>query len=72
MLLDKFLNETQVELSSIMSGPDGAMSFTLKRAQFTAATPEIGGPESITLSIEGQATGTPMQSSIVIQRITYP
>lgn len=72
VLLDKFLNETQVELSSIMSGPSGAMSFTLKRAQFTAATPEIGGPESITLSIEGQATGTPMQSSIVIQRISYP
>lgn len=72
VLLDKFLNETQVELSSIMSGPSGAMSFTLKRAQFTAATPEIGGPESITLSIEGQATGTPMQSSIVIQRIAYP
>lgn len=71
VLLDKFLNETQVELSSIMSGPSGAMSFTLKRAQFTAATPEIGGPESITLSIEGQATGTPLQSSIVIQRIAY-
>ena len=33
--------------------------------------PEIGGPESITLSLEGQATGNPMQSSIVIQRIAY-
>lgn len=70
-LLNQFLDETQVELTSILSGPDGAMSFTLKRAQFTAATPEIGGPESITLSIEGQATGTPLQSSIVIQRIAY-
>lgn len=70
-LLNLFLNETQVELTSILSGPDGAMSFTLKRADLTAATPEIGGPESVTLSLEGQATGNSMQSSIVIQRIAY-
>lgn len=70
-LLNLFLNETQVELTSVLSGPQGAMSFTLKRAEITAATPEIGGPESVTLSIEGQATGNAYQSSIVIQRITY-
>lgn len=70
-LLNLFLNETQIELTSILSGPDGAMSFTLKRAELTSATPEIGGPESVTLSMEGQATGNQMQSSIVIQRITY-
>lgn len=70
-LINQFLNETQIELTSILAGPDGAMSFTLKRAQFTAATPEIGGAESVTLSMEGQATGNPMQSSIVIQRIAY-
>ncbi|HID7510330.1 TPA: phage tail tube protein [Enterobacter hormaechei] len=70
-LLNLFLNETQIELTSILAGPDGAMSFTLKRAELTAATPEIGGPESVTLSMEGQATGNPMQSSIVIQRIAY-
>lgn len=70
-LLDLFLNETQVELTSVLAGPDGAMSFTLKRAELTAATPEIGGPESVTLSMEGQATGNSMQSSIVIQRIAY-
>ncbi|MEG2376875.1 MAG: phage tail tube protein [Clostridia bacterium] len=72
VLLNKFLNETVVELTSILAGPDGAMSFTLKRAQITAATPEIGGPESVTLSIEGQATGNSTLSSIVIQRIAYP
>lgn len=71
-MLNKFLTETQVELTSILSGPQGAMSFTLKRAKITAATPEIGGPESVTLSIEGQATGNSMLSSIVIQRIIYP
>lgn len=72
VLLNKFLNETVVELTSILAGPDGAMSFTLKRAQITTATPEIGGPESVTLSIEGQATGNSTLSSIVIQRIAYP
>lgn len=69
-LLDLFLNETQVELTSILSGPDGAMSFTLKRAELTSATPEIGGPESVTLSMEGQATGNQQQSSIIIQRLS--
>ena len=71
-LLTKFSNETQVELTSVLSGPQGAMSFTLKKAKLTAATPEIGGPESVTLSLEGQATGNSIQSSIVIQRIIYP
>lgn len=70
-LLNQFLNEEQIELTSILTGPDGAMSFTLKRAELTAATPEIGGPESVTLTLEGQATGNAFQSSIVIQRIAY-
>lgn len=70
-LINLFLNETQIELTSILSGPDGAMSFTLRRAELTAATPEIGGPESVTLTMEGQATGNRMLSSIVIQRIAY-
>ena len=70
-LLNLFLNETQIELTSILAGPDGAMSFTLKRAELTSATPEIGGPESVTLTMEGQATGNSFQSSIVIQRIAY-
>lgn len=70
-LLNLFLNETQVEMTSILSGVTGAMSFTLKRAELTAATPEVGGPESVTLTIEGQATGNRLLSSIVIQRIAY-
>lgn len=70
-LLNQFLNEEQIELTSVLTGPDGAMSFTLKRAELTAATPEVGGPESVTLSLEGQATGNAFQSSIVIQRIAY-
>lgn len=70
-LINLFLNETQIELTSILAGPDGAMSFTLKRAELTAATPEVGGPESVTLTMEGQATGNSTLSSIVIQRIAY-
>ncbi len=70
-LLNQFRNEEQIELTSILTGPDGAMSFTLKRAELTAATPEVGGPESVTLTMEGQATGNSFQSSIVIQRIAY-
>lgn len=70
-LLNLFLNETQIELTSVLENQGGAMSFTLRRAELTSATPEIGGPESVTLSMEGQATGNAMQSSIVIQRIAY-
>jgi hypothetical protein len=70
-MLNQFLNEEQIELTSVLTGPDGAMSFTLKRAELTAATPEVGGPESVTLTMEGQATGNAFQSSIVIQRIAY-
>ena len=70
-LLNLFLNETQIELTSILENQGGVMSFTLKSAELTSATPEIGGPESVTLSMEGQATGNAMQSSIVIQRIAY-
>lgn len=70
-LLNLFLNETQIELTSVLENQGGAMSFTLKRAELTAATPEIGGPESVTLTMEGQATGNAVQSSIVIQRIAY-
>lgn len=70
-MIQKFIDEQQVEINSILAGVNGAMSFSLKRAELTAVTPEIGGPESITQSIEGQATGNQYQSSIVIQRITY-
>lgn len=68
---DKFLNETELTLHSVLSGVNGAMSFSLKDATYTAATIDIGGAESLTVSIEGQATGTALSSSIVIQRIVY-
>ena len=70
-MIDKFIAETEIELTSVLSGFSGAMSFTLRNARMTSATPEIGGAESVTLSIEGQATGNALQSSITIQRIAY-
>lgn len=70
-MIQKFINETQVEINSILSGVNGAMSISMKRAELTAVTPEIGGAESVTQSIEGQATGNSQQSSIVIQRLVY-
>lgn len=70
-LYNKFIAETETSISSILSGVSGAMSFTLNAAQFTAATPEIGGSESVTLSLSGQATGNANQSSITIQRLVY-
>lgn len=70
-MIEKFIAETEIELTSVLSGFSGAMSFTLRNARMTSATPEIGGAESVTLSIEGQATGNALQSSITIQRITY-
>ena len=71
-MVQKFLNETDIDLTSILSGVKGAMSFTLRKAQLTSAHPEIGGPESVTIAIEGQATGTAQSSSITIQRLVYP
>lgn len=70
-LLQMFVDEEDIEVSSVLSGVTGAMSFTLKRATLTSATPEIGGAESITISLEGQATGNKTLSSIIIQRISY-
>ena len=70
-LLQMFVDEEDIEVSSVLSGVTGAMSFTLKRATLTSATPEISGAESVTISLEGQATGNKTLSSIIIQRISY-
>jgi hypothetical protein len=68
-LLDKFIQETEVTISSLLVGQSGAMSFRINKAKLTEATPEISGPESVTLSLAGQGTGSPMESSITIQRL---
>lgn len=70
-LITRFINEVETNFIVILSGIDGAMSFSLPKTFITAATPEIGGPTSITQTIEGTGTGTSTESSIVIQRLTF-
>ena len=68
-LVQRFVNETETRADIILNGQDGAMSFSYPKTFLTAATPEIGGPTSITQSLEGTATGSKTQSSVIIQRL---
>jgi hypothetical protein len=68
-LLERFVDEVETSINIILNGIDGAMSFSYPRTFLTAVTPEIGSATSITQSLEGTATGTKTQSSIVIQRL---
>ena len=71
-LVQAFINETQTAFYIILSGPDGAMSFSLPAAFLTAATPEIGGPTSVTQTLEGTGTGSSNASSLYVQRLPAP
>lgn len=68
-ILERFLSETKTSFAIILSGQDGAMGFSMPAAFITGAAPEVGGPTSITQTIEATGTGSNTQSSIVIQRI---
>lgn len=68
-LIERFVNEVETSVAIVLNGLDGAMSFTYPKTFLTAATPEVGGPTSITQSLEGQATGNKNQSSVIIQRL---
>lgn len=70
-LINKFLNDTDLTINSLLSGAAGAMSITLNKCRLTEATPERGSSGAITLSLSGQATGSANQSSITIQRLVY-
>ena len=71
VLLERFINEDETGFTVIVSGIDGAMSFTMPKTFITAATPEVGGPTSITQTVEATGTGSSLESSIVVQRLTY-
>ena len=71
-LLQAFKDEVQTAFYIILSGPDGAMSFSLPAAFLTAATPEIGGPTSVTQTLEGTGTGSSLVSSLYVQRLPAP
>ena len=68
-LVQRFVNELETSIDIVLNGIDGAMSFSYPRTFLTAATPEIGGPTSVTQTLEGTATGNKNQSSIIIQRL---
>jgi|LGOV01.1.fsa_nt_gb hypothetical protein len=68
-LLEEYINETEVSITTILSGIDGAMSFSNPKTVLTAVSPDLSSATSITQSIEGTATGSTLQSSIVIQRL---
>jgi hypothetical protein len=66
---DKFINETEVAVVAILEGVDGALSFEYPVVKYTSGGPEVGGEESVTQTLEAQATGTATQSSLTIRRI---
>ncbi len=68
-LVQRFVDEVETRVDIVLNGLDGAMSFSYPKTFLTAATPEIGGPTSITQSLEGTAVGSKTQSSIIIQRL---
>jgi len=68
-LLTKYVDETDVNISVVVNGPSGSMSFSLETARLTNVAPDIGGPASITQTIEGTGKGSSTQSSLIIQRL---
>jgi len=69
-LLNKFVNETEASIVIVLSGSDGALSFTYNRAIYTTGAPDVAGEGSITQALDAQAlAGTSGESSLVIQRL---
>lgn len=68
-LLQKFLDETVVQLIAILEGIDGSLMFDFPTVKYTAGSPEIAGETSIIQNLEAQATGSVGNSSLIIRRI---
>lgn len=67
--LTKFSSETEVSLTLLMQSADGTLSFSYPRVVYTSGAPEVGGPGSITQSLEASAFKPDTGSSIKIQRL---
>jgi hypothetical protein len=70
-LLNNFKNEDEVKLEITLLGEDGNYAFEFYRTVFTTGAIEVGGPGSITQTLDAQAlnpTGT-VKSSMVIHRL---
>ena len=69
-LLQKFLDETVVQLTAILEGIDGSLMFDFPTVKYTSGAPEVEGETSIVQNLEAQATGSVGNSSLIIRRIT--
>jgi len=68
-LLQKFLDETEVQLTAILEGIDGSLMFDFPTVKYTTGSPEIEGPTSIVQNLEAQAIGSIGNSSLIIRSI---
>lgn len=69
-LLQKFLDETVVQLTTILEGIGGSLMFDFPTVKYTAGSPEVGGEASVVQNLEAQAIGGVGNSSLIIRRIT--
>ncbi len=69
-LLQKFLNETVVQIVAILEGLDGSLMFDFPTVKYTSGSPEVEGETSVVQNLEAQATGGVGNSSLIIRRIT--
>jgi len=68
-LLQKFLNETEVQLTAILEGINGSLMFDFPTVKYTSGSPEVGGETSVVQNMEAQAIGSVGNSSIIIRSI---
>lgn len=68
-LLQKFLDETVVQLIAVLEGIDGSLMFDFPTVKYTSGAPEVEGETSVVQNLEAQATGSVGNSSLIIRRI---
>lgn len=68
-LLQKFLDETVVQLTAILEGIDGSLMFDYPTVKYTSGSPEVEGETTVVQNLEAQATGSVGNSSLIIRRI---
>ncbi len=69
-LLQKFLDETEVQLIAILEGINGSLMFDFPTVKYTSGSPEVAGETAIVQSLEAQATGNIDNSSLIIRRLS--
>ncbi len=69
-LLQKFLDETEVQLIATIEGINGSLMFDFPTVKYTSGSPEVAGETAIVQSLEAQATGGIGDSSLIIRRIS--